>query len=76
VAILRSLTNEQLASEQQRHARFVQNVGSHTDYDDAGKRSVGELQPSSTWDRYYKSAVATAERPRYDENPVIGWFAL
>jgi hypothetical protein len=75
-AILRSLTDAELAAEQQRHTLFVQNVGNHTDYDSAGKRSVGALRPSSTWDRYYKSAMATAERPRYDENPVVGWFVL
>jgi hypothetical protein len=75
-AILRSLTNAELAAEQQRHRLFVQNVGNHTDYDSAGKRSVGALHASGTWDRYYESAVTTDERRRYDENPVIGWFVL
>lgn len=75
-AILRSLTDAELAAEEKRHRLFVQNVGSHTDYDSAGKRDVGALHPSSKWDGFYESAAAAAEGRPYAKNPVIGWFVL
>ena len=75
-ATLHSLTDEQMKVEEQRHALFVQNVGNHTDYDSAGKRTVGALHPTSRRDAYYKSASATAARPPYEKTPAIGWFVL
>jgi hypothetical protein len=76
VAILHSLTGDQLQFEEDRHRSFQQHVGGHTDYDSSGKRTVCTLQPPSQWAQFYSAATAAAKRRSYETNPIIGCFEL
>jgi len=67
------LTDSELAEERYWHERFRALVGTHTDYDEHGKRKVGELRPpSSAFDAEY----AKREKPDYTTRPPLGWFTL
>jgi hypothetical protein len=77
VAVLRSLTKDQLAGEEEDHRLFQEHVGMNTDYDSSGNREVGHLRPVETRQVYYSAATgAEASRQSYGANPIIGWFEL
>lgn len=73
-----------LSSIEERHKKFQQLVGNHTDYDDNGKRSYFVYNDSITPDtvkQYYKE-VKTEVIPEQDklsnfcpeEKDIIGWY--
>ncbi len=71
--VLIELTPEQLNEEMQTHKLFQQFVGVHTDYDAAGKRTVGETRPDTEWHKFYD--VHENKPPKdYTKNKIIGWF--
>jgi hypothetical protein len=55
------------------HDLFKEKVGTHTEYDDTGKRAIGALKPKELWDDFYES-FAKREKEDFSDNEVIGWF--
>lgn len=71
-AVIR-LTAEQLADEQYWHDLFRQHVGTHTDYGDDERRTLGAVLPKTGWHNFYDKYD---ERPKrdYSTMPILGWF--
>jgi hypothetical protein len=69
------LSMEQHAEEWRWHRLFQENVGAHTDYDDAGQRPLGSLQPEEKWPRFYQEYRNRMPRD-FSGNEVVGWFQL
>jgi hypothetical protein len=71
--LILELSDEQLREEEHWHDLFRQKVGTHTDYDEAGKRQSGILHPKEVWHEFY-------DLYRYrlpldlTNNRIIGWF--
>ena len=57
------------------HERFKAYVGLHTDYNEEGKREIGNLRPSSLHDEFYKKPelLKKCELNLKEEN-IIGYF--
>lgn len=71
--ILFKLTEEQARTHTERHELFRKYVGTHTDYDSEGKRSLGATHPQSEWHKYYD--VEKTWRPiTLGKEAVLGWF--
>jgi hypothetical protein len=71
-AVLR-LSPEQHAEELRWHELFQRCVGTHTDYDEAGQRPVGALQPRERWAEFYET-YRQRTPPDFTSNEVLGWF--
>lgn len=73
LAIVLLTADEQLADERRWHDLFREHVGTHTDFDEHGKRLAGEVRPASEHHKFYD-----VYRPRdYTANEVVvGWFEI
>lgn len=67
------LSVEQLLEEEQWHDLFRQKVGTHTDYDEDGKKHIGTPQPENTWHEFY-DAYKSRLIQDFSNNLVVGWF--
>jgi hypothetical protein len=68
------LLADQLHALESWHEFFQEKVGTHTNYDEAGKRTIGALKPKELWNEFYE-AYAKREQEDFSHNEVIGWFA-
>ena len=68
------LSKEELDDEVYWHDLFRKHVGTHTDYDEDGKRT-GHVLPSSEKDKFYDRYKARGPQ-YYTDNKVVGWFEL
>jgi hypothetical protein len=66
------LSAAQLADEEEIHARFERYVGTHTTYDDAGRRA-GSARDRSDWSRFYDWYKQRAPRD-YSRNEAVAWW--
>ena len=71
--LLYELTKEQMDEELYFHDLFQKYVGTHTDYNNDGKRQIGATKPRELWDNYYNEEK---NRKKLDvkDNKIIGWF--
>jgi hypothetical protein len=69
------LTDEQMRDECYWHELFREKVGTHTDYDESGKRQVGELKPQEMWHEFY-DAYESRQPLDLSRNQVVGWFEV
>lgn len=67
------LSTEQVREEEQWHDLFRQKVGTHTDYDESGKRHIGVLQPREIWHEFY-DAYKNRLVQDFSDNQVVSWF--
>lgn len=68
------LDEQELAAEHARHAAFREHVGTHTDYDENGRRQVGAtVLPRESWQAFYDAYPPAAARTYRDREPV-GFF--
>jgi hypothetical protein len=67
------LTPTQLSEEEYWHDLFREKVGTHTDYDENGRRRPHILHPKEMWHEFYDAAK---NRSPFDisNNEIIGWF--
>ena len=68
------LTPEEWAIEDARHKAFQEAVGTHTDYTEAGTRSLEGVKPSQTHDEYYRRQQAGEWPEPAVENKKIVYF--
>lgn len=67
------LTSEQIAEEEYWHRLFQQKVGTHTDYDETGRRTIGATRPRELWNEFYE--LYQARKPMdLSDNVIVGWF--
>ena len=69
------LTDEEIAEEDRWHALFCEHVGTHTDYDEEGRRDVTAIRPHSEWNKFYDAAKDRPPRT-YHEREAIGYFVM
>lgn len=77
--VLVDLTEEAWADEDERHAFFVEKVGSHFEFVDHQGRQVRNhegLKNNKTWQEFYDRYPPHAERLDYTQFPVVGWFEI
>jgi hypothetical protein len=70
--VILELTENQMKEEVHWHELFVEKVGTHTDYDENGKRVIGALKPEEIWHEFY-DAYEKRQKPDLLNNIVIGW---
>jgi hypothetical protein len=73
--VIVELTAKQLAAEEKWHQLFQEKVGTHTDYDEAGRRNFGGVLPRKTWPEFY-NAFKQWKKPNYLKNQIVGWFEM
>jgi len=71
--LLVELTEEQFEEEKKWNDLFREKVGTHWDYDEAGKRLPGSVKPQQMWWDYYLSLENRSPRD-YSSNRIVGWF--
>lgn len=67
------LSESQLVEEEYWHELFKEKVGTHTDYDERGNRSVGALKPREMWSEFYDKHK-NRKHQDFSNNLVVGWF--
>lgn len=78
--LLWRLTEEQLTSLEERHAKFQRMVGRHTDYDENGKRCnfvYNETITPETVAQYYKEAkeeTTVISMEPVSNDMILGWY--
>jgi hypothetical protein len=73
--VILELTENQMKEEVHWHELFVEKVGTHTDYDESGKRVIGALKPKENWHEFY-DAYEKRQKPNLLNNIVIGWAEI
>jgi hypothetical protein len=71
-AVIR-LKPEQLMDEKYWHDLFRRHVGTHTDYGDDERRTLGAVLPKDGWNEFY-DRYQKRPKPVYSMNPILGWF--
>jgi hypothetical protein len=69
------LSDEQLAEEERWHLLFREKVGTHTDYDETGRPTVGELHRETMLDEFYIPYRQRIPRDLSDAE-IIAWFEV
>lgn len=74
--ILVDLPEEIWKEELERHAFFVEKVGSHFEFDVERQCRKGHdhLKPSGTWQEFYDKYPPHQKDRNYKEYPSLGWF--
>lgn len=67
------LSDEQAKEEAYWHKLFQEEVGTHTDYNEAGHRTIGALKSQDIWHEFYE-AYKTRKPHDLSNNRVVGWF--
>ncbi|HNT76083.1 MAG TPA: hypothetical protein PKH77_13800 [Anaerolineae bacterium] len=67
------LSEEQIKEEEYWHGLFRQKVGTHTDYDENGHRTIGALAPKDMWSEFYEAYKTRTPRD-LSNNQIVGWF--
>lgn len=67
------LSAEQMAEEETWHNLFRAKVGTHTDYDETSRRTIGALHPRIMWDEFY---IPYRQRIPLDLSnaEIVAWF--
>jgi hypothetical protein len=74
--LLVDLPEDVWREELEKHAFFVEKVGSHFEFDVERQVRKGhsELKDSRTWHEFYERYSDKGEQRNYKEYPPVGWF--
>jgi hypothetical protein len=67
------LTEEQLQEEEYWHKLFVENVGSHFDFDENENLQTTKVKPQETWEKFYK-LYEKREEVNLSKNKFLGYY--
>ncbi len=75
------LTEEEWEVEDKKHAAWRRYIGRHSDYDETGKRGIGEVGSEQggpcDWDAWEEAKKGLPQMPKCaEERPIIGYFLL
>ena len=71
--VMYELSDEQWKEEDYWHDLFRTHVGTHTEYDENGKRGIGATKEREEWEKYY-SKEASRVPLNLEQNEIVGWF--
>lgn len=74
VFVITELTDEQFTTIKYAHELFRKYVGTHTDYDESNKRTVGACREQGEWNKFYDWQKTEYKQPDLSDNEVVAWW--